>query len=67
MSMATIGAFTKASTGYVGQLQTLTLNVKAKLFPAEKGDKKAPDFRLFCNEVDYAERAVMRSSRGEAR
>jgi uncharacterized protein (DUF736 family) len=50
--MATIGAFTKASTGYIGKLQTLTLDVKAKLVLAEKGDKKAPDFRLFCNDVE---------------
>ncbi|MBG5153594.1 DUF736 domain-containing protein [Pseudomonas aeruginosa] len=45
--MATIGTFTAEKDGYTGQLRTLTLNVKAKLIPNDKGDtENAPDFRV---------------------
>ncbi|MCI2810675.1 DUF736 domain-containing protein [Eoetvoesiella caeni] len=45
--MATIGAFTADTNGYTGTLRTLTLNVKVKLVPNDKGENdKAPDFRL---------------------
>ncbi|MEQ6438322.1 DUF736 domain-containing protein [Comamonas sp. w2-DMI] len=45
--MATIGTFTAEKDGYTGQLRTLTLNVKVKLVPNDKGDtESAPDFRL---------------------
>ncbi|EOM0866440.1 TPA: DUF736 domain-containing protein [Pseudomonas aeruginosa] len=45
--MANIGTFTAEKDGYTGQLRTLTLNVKVKLVPNDKGDtESAPDFRL---------------------
>ncbi|CEI13076.1 hypothetical protein PAMH19_2768 [Pseudomonas aeruginosa] len=45
--MANIGTFTAEKDGFTGTLRTLTLNVKAKLVPNDKGDnEKAPDFRL---------------------
>src|SRR5574337_1764225 len=45
--MATIGTFTADKDGFTGTLRTLTLNIKAKLVPNDKGDnEKAPDFRL---------------------
>ncbi|WP_116137118.1 DUF736 domain-containing protein [Trinickia diaoshuihuensis] len=45
--MANIGTFTAEKDGYNGTLRTLTLNVKVKLVPNDKGDKEsAPDFRL---------------------
>ena len=45
--MATIGNFTADKEGFNGTLQTLTLNVKAKLVPNDKGEsEKAPDFRV---------------------
>ncbi|HCI4054895.1 TPA: DUF736 domain-containing protein [Pseudomonas aeruginosa] len=45
--MANIGTFTAEKDGFTGQLRTLTLNVKVKLIPNDKGDtKNAPDFRL---------------------
>ena len=45
--MANIGTFTAEKDGYTGQLRTLTLNVKVKLVPNDKGDSEsAPDFRL---------------------
>ena len=45
--MATIGTFTADKEGFNGTLRTLTLNVKAKLVPNDKGEsEKAPDFRV---------------------
>ena len=45
--MANIGTFTAEKDGFTGQLRTLTLNVKVKLIPNDKGDtENAPDFRL---------------------
>ncbi len=45
--MANIGAFAADKDGFTGSLRTLTLNVKAKLVPNDKGENEsAPDFRL---------------------
>ena len=45
--MANIGTFTADKDGFTGQLRTLTLNVKVKLVPNDKGDNEsAPDYRL---------------------
>ncbi|WP_321854393.1 DUF736 domain-containing protein [Paraburkholderia tropica] len=45
--MANIGTFTAEKDGFTGTLRTLTLNVKVKLVPNDKGDiEKAPDFRV---------------------
>ena len=38
--MATIGNFTADKDGFTGTLRTLTLNVKAKLVPNDKGDNE---------------------------
>ncbi|MGP2832036.1 DUF736 domain-containing protein [Serratia nevei] len=45
--MANIGTFSADKDGFTGQLRTLTLNVKVKLVPNDKGENEsAPDFRL---------------------
>jgi uncharacterized protein (DUF736 family) len=45
--MANIGTFTAEKDGFTGTLRTLTLNVKTKLVPNDKGDNgKAPDYRV---------------------
>ncbi len=45
--MANIGTFTADKDGFTGTLRTLTLNVKAKLVPNDKGSSEnAPDYRL---------------------
>ena len=45
--MANIGTFTAEKDGFTGTLRTLTLNVKVKLVPNDKGDtENAPDFHL---------------------
>jgi uncharacterized protein (DUF736 family) len=51
--MATIGLFTKGDNGYTGTLKTLTLNVKAKITPAEKDNDKAPDYRVFAGQTEF--------------
>src|SRR3546814_11500805 len=45
--MANIGTFTADKDGFTGSIRTLTLNVKVKLVPNDKGNSEnAPDFRL---------------------
>lgn len=44
--MANIGTFTADNDGFTGTLRTLTLNVKLKLIPNDKGSDNAPDFRI---------------------
>lgn len=40
--MANIGTFTADKDGFTGSLRTLTLNVKAKLVPNDKGENESP-------------------------
>lgn len=40
--MANIGSFTADKDGYTGTLRTLTLNVKVKLVPNDKGTTRRP-------------------------
>ena len=45
--MAQIGTFTRDESGaFVGNIRTLTLNVKATMKPAPKDNEKAPDYRV---------------------
>jgi uncharacterized protein (DUF736 family) len=50
--MATIGTFTKSDAGFSGSVKTLTMNVKAKIVPADKDSEKAPDFRILAGETE---------------
>jgi len=51
--MATIGTFTKTENGYTGSVKTLTLNVKAKITPAEGENERGPDFRIFAGATEF--------------
>ena len=52
--MANIGTFTTDKDGFTGTLRTLTLNVKVKLVPNDKGENEsAPDFRLQAAGHDF--------------
>ena len=52
--MANIGTFTADKDGFTGTLRTLTLNVKVKLVPNDKGENEsAPDFRLQAAGHDF--------------
>ena len=44
--MANIGTFTAHNNGFAGTIRTLTLNVKVKFVPNDKGSENAPDFRI---------------------
>ena len=44
--MANIGTFTADKDGFTGTLRTLTLNVKVRFVPNDKGSENAPDFRI---------------------
>ena len=64
--MANIGTFTADKDGFTGTLRTLTLNVKAKLVPNDKGDNEhAPDYRLQAGglEVGAAWKRVSKAER----
>ena len=64
--MANIGTFTADKDGFAGTLRTLTLNVKAKLVPNDKGDNEhAPDYRLQAGglEVGAAWKKVSKAER----
>ena len=52
--MANIGTFTAQNDGFIGTVRTLTLNVKVKLVPNDKGENEsAPDFRLQAAGHDF--------------
>ena len=51
--MANIGTFTADKDGYTGSLRTLTLSVKAKFVPNDKGgNENAPVFRIQATGYD---------------
>lgn len=48
--MAQIGTFTRNESGaFIGNIRTLTLNVKATMTPVTKDNDKAPDYRITAN------------------
>jgi uncharacterized protein (DUF736 family) len=50
--MATIGTFTRSGNGFTGAVKTLTLNVNARVTPSETPNEKAPDFRIFADQIE---------------
>ncbi|MCD9026617.1 DUF736 domain-containing protein [Luteimonas sp. BDR2-5] len=44
--MNIIGNFTKQNDGYAGTVRTLTVEVKVRFVPNEKGSENAPDYRV---------------------
>jgi uncharacterized protein (DUF736 family) len=51
--MAIIGTFTKQENGsYAGSLATLTIKAKINIFPVQKANDKAPDFRVSAANAD---------------
>jgi uncharacterized protein (DUF736 family) len=63
--MTTIGTFTAQGQGYTGTVHTLTVNVKAKIVPAEKESGNAPDFRVFAgsHEIGAAWKKTSKANR----
>ena len=57
----------RSKDGFTGSLRTLTLNVKAKLVPNDKGDKEnAPDFRIQASGYDVGAAWKKNSEAGRA-
>jgi uncharacterized protein (DUF736 family) len=52
--MAQIGTFQRGEDGtYVGNIKTLSLNIKARFVPAESSqNEKAPDLRVLAGNVE---------------
>ena len=52
--MAQIGTFTRTEDGsYTGTIKTLSLNIKARLVPADEStNDKAPDLRVLVGNVE---------------
>jgi len=64
--MANIGTFNAQNDGFTGTLRTLTLNVKVKFVPNDKGGENAPDYRIQAAnglEVGAAWRKVSQAER----
>ena len=53
--MATIGTFTRSNGGntYTGAVKTLSITAKTAIKPADKASDKAPDHRVFANQVEF--------------
>ena len=47
--MAHIGTFTAQNDSFTGTVRTLTLNVKVKIVPSDKGSENAPDYRILAS------------------
>jgi uncharacterized protein (DUF736 family) len=62
--MATIGTFIKTENGYTGVVNTLTLNVKARIALADKANDKAPDFRIFAGQTEFGAAWKKKSNEG---
>lgn len=66
--MATIGTLHRKADGtYVGQLNTLSLNVPLTMEPIAKTSENAPDFRIYSGraEVGAGWKNIGRESRAE--
>jgi uncharacterized protein (DUF736 family) len=54
--MPQIGSFTRETSGLVGRIQTLTLNLEIAVVPAEPTDaENAPDHRVHLGDADGPE------------
>ena len=63
--MATIGTFTRSGTTFTGTVRTLSINAKTTIKPADKASDKAPDYRIFANQVELG--AAWKKTSGEGR
>jgi uncharacterized protein (DUF736 family) len=65
-TMSTIGNFTASGNGFTGTVRTLTLNVKVRIVPNDKGSEHAPDFRIVAGnglEIGAAWKKVSKADR----
>ena len=64
--MATIGTFTKTSSGFSGTIQTMGLKAKVAITPVEKRGESQPDYRVFVGKVEIGA-GWLRTSKGNGR
>ena len=64
--MATIGTFTKTSSGFTGTIQTIGLKAKVAITPVEKRSESQPDYRVFVGKVEIGA-GWSRTSKGNGR
>ena len=63
--MATIGSFIRSGDTFTGTVKTLSITAKATIRPADKASDKAPDYRVFANQVEFG--AAWKKTSGEGR
>ena len=63
--MATIGSFTKSGDTFTGAVKTLSISAKTVIKAADKASEKAPDYRIFANQVEFG--AAWKKTSGEGR
>ena len=63
--MATIGTFMKSGDSFTGAVKTLSISAKTTIKPADKASDKAPDYRIFANQVEFG--AAWKKTSGEGR
>ncbi|MDD4617071.1 MAG: DUF736 domain-containing protein [Alphaproteobacteria bacterium] len=63
--MSIIGTFTKQNDGFQGNIETLTIKVKATLVAVEKSGDKAPDFRLYAGKAEIGAGWSSKSKEGK--
>ncbi len=64
--MATIGNFTAKDAGFHGAITTLTLKAKINIVPVDRGNDKAPDFRVFAGTAEIGAAWSSTSKAGNA-
>ena len=50
--MIQLGHFRHADDGYVGRVNTLTLDAEVRIAPATRSNDKAPDHRVFVSDLE---------------
>jgi len=63
--MSIIGTFTKQNDGFQGNIETLTIKVKANFVSVEKSGDKAPDFRLYAGKAEIGAGWSSKSKEGK--
>ena len=64
--MSIIGNFQKQDDGFTSTIRTLTLKAKAVMRPVEKSGEKAPDYRVYAENVEIGAAWAQTSKGGNA-
>jgi uncharacterized protein (DUF736 family) len=65
--MTTIATLSKTETGYIGEIQTLSLNSRISLLPTPNAKGQAPDFQVIAHDgIEIGGAWQRRSKNGNA-